>query len=134
MVEVLMAVLQRAQAQGISVRRNMVPGWLTERLPWLEAALDGATGLPDMESGCRVSPLPASLHWWAQAETWSGQAMLPDGPQMIVARAQVPAGALTAAPIREGTLLLGLAGGTGWAVRDPASDRLETGGAGGAST
>ncbi|PCD75554.1 UvrD-helicase domain-containing protein [Pseudothioclava arenosa] len=127
-VEVLMAVLQRAQAQGISVRRNMLPGWLTERLPWLEAALDGATGLPDMESGCRVSPLPASLHWWAQAETWSGQAMLPDGPRMIVARAQAPVGILTTTPIRESTVLLDLAGGTDWAVRDPAADRLETGG------
>ncbi len=127
-VEVLMAVLQRAEAQGISVRRNMVPGWMTERLPWLQAALDGATGLPDMKAGCRVSPLPASPHWWAQAETWSGQAMLPNGRRMIVARTQAPAGTLTTAPIREGTLLLGLAGGTGWAVRDPAADRLETGG------
>lgn len=127
-VEVLMAVLQRAQAQGVSVRRNMVPGWLTERLPWLEAALNGATGLPDMEAGCRASPLPASLQWWAQAETWSGQAMLPDGPRIIVARAEASAGALTTTPIREGTLLLGLAGGTGWAVRDPAADRLEMGG------
>lgn len=127
-VQVLMAVLQGARAQRISVRRNMVPGWLTERLPWLGAALDGATGLPDMEADCRVSPFPASLHWWAQAETWSGQAMLPDGPRMIVAREQASAGALTSTPIRENTVLLGLAGGMHWAVRDPAADRLETGG------
>lgn len=127
-VEVLMNVLQRAQAQAISVRRNMVPGWLTERLPWLEVALDGATGLPDIESCCRVSPLPTSLRWWAQAETWSGQAMLPEGCRMILARAEASARTLTTTPIREGTPLLGLVGGTGWAVRDPAADRLEMGG------
>lgn len=127
-VEVLMAVLQRAQAQGISVRRNMVPGWLTERLPWLEAALNGASGLPDLEAGCRASPLPASLQWWTQAEPWSGQAMLPDGPRMIVARADASTWVLTKAPIGERTLLLGFADGTGWAVRDPAADRLEMGG------
>lgn len=127
-VQVLMEVLQRATEQGISVRRNMLPAWLVQGLPWLSAALGAASSLPELGTNCQVSPIPASARWWAEAGEWSGQAILPESERLIIARNRDTAQAAGVDAVRGRTSLVATAGGNRWAIRDPAAERLDQGG------
>ena len=80
--QVLLAVMRMAQAQDIALRRNMIPLWLSESAPGLATAIDRAGGVPAAGAALRVSPLPASAAWWAQADpagyrvAWEGDGAL----------------------------------------------------------
>lgn len=65
---VLVAVAQRAAAQGIALRRNMIPVWLLERDARLRSAVDMACVVPKVSPGWRIASLPASVEWWASTE------------------------------------------------------------------
>ena len=65
---VLLAVVRRAFAEGIVLRRNMLPAWLLERSPDLSAAVDLACVIPASGQQICVSPLPDSADWWSQAD------------------------------------------------------------------
>lgn len=80
--QVLLAVMWMAQAQGIVLRRNMIPLWLADSAPALAAAIDRAGVMPAAGSARCVSPLPSSEKWWAQADpsrcrvAWEGDGAL----------------------------------------------------------
>ncbi|MDV9042569.1 UvrD-helicase domain-containing protein [Stenotrophomonas sp. RAC2] len=65
---VLTAVAELAAAQGIALRRNMIPVWLLERDARLRSAVDMACVVPKADSGWRVASLPASVEWWASRD------------------------------------------------------------------
>ena len=65
---VLVAVAQQAAAQGIALRRNMIPLWLIERDARLRSTVDMACIVPTAPLGRRIASLPTSLEWWANRE------------------------------------------------------------------
>lgn len=65
---VLVAVAELAAAQGIALRRNMIPAWLLERDARLRSAVDMACVVPEVGSGWRIASLPASVEWWASGD------------------------------------------------------------------
>ena len=65
---VVLAVVRLAARQGISVRRNMIPAWLTDGDPALAQALDRACREPDGTGHLRIAPLPLDLDWWRDAD------------------------------------------------------------------
>ncbi len=65
---VLTAVAELAAAQGIALRRNMIPVWLLERDARLRSAVDMACVVPKAGSGWCVASLPASVEWWASRD------------------------------------------------------------------
>lgn len=62
---ILVAVARRAAAQGIVLRRNMIPAWLLERETRLAPAVDASCVVPKLSHGCRVASPPACGEWWA---------------------------------------------------------------------
>lgn len=89
--QVLLAVMWMAQAQGVVLRRNMIPLWLADSTPALAAAIDCAGVVPAAGSARCVSPLPAGEKWWAQADltryrvAWDGDGALIVGRCRLVA-------------------------------------------------
>lgn len=65
---VLVAVGELAAAQGIALRRNMIPVWLLERDASLRSAVDMVCVVPKAGSGWRIASLPASVDWWASRD------------------------------------------------------------------
>lgn len=61
---ILVAVARRVAAQGIVLRRNMIPAWLLERDGCLASAVDAACIVPTPTDGLRVASLPARVEWW----------------------------------------------------------------------
>lgn len=61
---ILVAVARRAAAQGIVLRRNMIPAWLHERETHLTSAMDAACMVPIASDGWRVASPPAGVEWW----------------------------------------------------------------------
>lgn len=62
---ILLAVARLAAAQGIVLRRNMIPAWLHERETQLTSAMDAACEVPMASDGWRVASPPAGVEWWA---------------------------------------------------------------------
>lgn len=83
---VLLAVVQRANAAGIAMRRGMVPTWLLQGDLNLSAAVDRACVIPDGAGQIRVSPLPDTAEWWAHADHTAVRAALPEGRVLIIDR------------------------------------------------
>lgn len=87
--QVLLAVVWMAQAQGIVLRRNMIPLWLADSAPTLATALDRASVVPAAGTARCVSPLPSSETWWTKTDladyrvAWDGDGAL------IVGRCQM---------------------------------------------
>ncbi|NJC05774.1 superfamily I DNA/RNA helicase/superfamily II DNA/RNA helicase [Sphingomonas kaistensis] len=64
----VLAVARFAAKQRISIRRNMIPLWLTDGDEALSQALDrSCVSLPN-EGGFRIAPLPSDLEWWRTAD------------------------------------------------------------------
>lgn len=127
--QVLLAVVWMAQAQGIVLRRNMIPLWLADSAPALATALDRAGIVPAAGAARCVSPLPSSEAWWAKADL-AGYRMAWDGDgALIVGRSRVTfadiermAGGLRSSRlvcVNEGSRSL-------WLQSDPAARRLDS--------
>ena len=128
--QVLLSVCRRAARQRISVRRNMIPQWLTERSPWLSAALDAAAVLPMDGGAVHVAPLPRSPQWWADVKTKRLSAVLPDAGPLVINRRGLGGQELLqlSAPANATLLELPSEGASRWVLRDQAARVLEVGG------
>lgn len=87
--QVLLAVMWMAQAQGIVLRRNMIPLWLADSAPALAEAIDRAGAVPAAGSARCVSPLPASEKWWSQADPTRCRVVWEGNGALIVGRRRV---------------------------------------------
>ena len=127
---VLLAVCSRALQQEIALRRNMVPRWLLEGSPWLEAAIDQACFVPGGTNGIRVSPLPNSPRWWTEAATARICAVLPGNAPLVVNRRVLTGQETLQLNAPANTALLSIPGDarSRWAVQDPAARVLDIGG------
>lgn len=66
--QLLLAVARATTAQGIALRRNMVPVWLLERQPAVRSAVDAACKQPQAREGARLASLPTQTSWWQAAD------------------------------------------------------------------
>ena len=65
---VLIAVARLTKAQGIALRRNMLPAWLVDGDPRLTSLVDGAAIAPLPEEGLCIASIPARVEWWEQTD------------------------------------------------------------------
>lgn len=89
--QVLLAVMWMAQAQGIVLRWNMIPLWLSENAHGFAETIMRACTVPSVDSGYRVSPLPASAAWWVDADPASYRVARENDGALIVGRERVAA-------------------------------------------
>jgi RecQ family ATP-dependent DNA helicase len=68
---ILLAIARSAERQGVALRRNMLPFWLIEGDTDLSNLLDAAAVVPSTTKGIRLSSIPASTDWWANAKKGS---------------------------------------------------------------
>lgn len=67
--KILVAVARMVAAQGIVLRRNMIPAWLLEHDTALAGAVDAACVTPMIVGdGWRVAMLPTRVAWWMETE------------------------------------------------------------------
>lgn len=65
---ILVAVVRMAAAQGIVLRRNMIPAWLLECDTALASAVDAACVAPRVGDGWHIAALPNSAAWWTATD------------------------------------------------------------------
>lgn len=128
--QVLLAVVWMAQAQGIVLRRNMIPLWLADSAPALATALDRAGVVPAAGAARCVSPLPSSETWWEKTDlagyrmAWDGDGALIVGRcRMAMADVERMAGARR----QSGLVCVNEGVGSLWLRSDPAARRLDPG-------
>lgn len=68
---ILVAVARMAAAQGIVLRRNMIPAWLLECDSALASAVDAACVAPIVGDGWRIAALPTRAGWWTATDPTS---------------------------------------------------------------
>lgn len=135
---VLTAVAELASAQGIALRRNMIPVWLLERDARLRSAVDMACVVPKAGSGWRIASLPAGVEWWASRDPSSCVVAGLNDDVLVLDRRQVAQsdvaqtlGEIPAAPF----MRIGVTGSAlRWLLVDRAAHVLESRGGLGAFT
>lgn len=126
--QMLLVVMRMTQAQGIVLRRNMIPLWLADSAPALTAAIDRASVVPAAGAARCVSPLPVSETWWAQADptryrvAWDGDGALIVGRCRMVA---ADVARLAGEPRQAKLLYVKETLGSLWLWADRASSMLE---------
>lgn len=135
---VLTAVAELASAQGIALRRNMIPVWLLERDARLRSAVDMACVVPKAGSGWRIASLSAGVEWWASRDPSSCMVTGLNDDVLVLDRRQVAQsdvaqtlGEIPAAPF----MRIGVTGSAlRWLLVDRAAHVLESRGGLGAFT
>lgn len=83
---VLLAVCQRAAAEGVALRYNMLPAWLLDRKRGLMEAVERSCFVPAQGGRNCIAPFPRSSEGWAALETLELRAALADGQALVVDR------------------------------------------------
>ena len=65
---ILVAIAEMATVQRISLRRNMIPGWVLEHGGRLRSAIDMACRAPKGGADWRIASLPSRLDWWTNQD------------------------------------------------------------------
>lgn len=104
--KVLLAVVRMAQAQGITVRCAMIPLWLADSTPGFAEVIARACTVPSAVIGGRVSSLPDSAAWWANADRAGYRVARANDGALIVGRERGAAAdrAALAADLRQASL------------------------------
>lgn len=129
---VILAVVRLATRQEVSVRRNMIPTWLTDREPRIASALDRATRLPMRMEGWRAAPMPDRQEWWEQADLARFRLAVGDRRQIVLRTEIVPfdGSGLERRPAQTDRLIQLSSGNrtSSWVVMDRTATMLERSG------